>query len=231
MDGDDMHTGDDATPRHACAPVRDLSPTIATETAHQRIGASRRREQILTVAARHFEANPYNSVSTAAIAEDAGVGRPLIHYYFKTKRDLYLEVVRRIALVPPHVPAAVVQGIPADALEDRIRVSIDYWLTVASRHRSIWATTMNLDGQDRDIQEIIEHADGVAADRMLEALDLDSHPSRPRLHAMFLAYGGMVRAAGRQWMVRHTLSRAEVVELLTGSLLTLIRDIAPKFDD
>lgn len=195
-----------------------------------RIGAQRRREQILTVAARHFENSPYSSVSTGAIAEDAGVGRPLIHYYFKTKRELYLEVVRRFALVPPHVPAAIVQGIPPEALEDRIRLSIDYFLSVVLRHRSMWTSTISVDAQDRDIQAIIEQADDVAASRMLEALGLEQDPQRHRLHAMIVAFGGMARAAGRQWLVRKTLSRDETTELLTRSLLTIIRDVVPKFD-
>jgi hypothetical protein len=65
---------------------------------------------------------------------------------------------------------------------------------------------------------------------MLEALSLDDHPQRDRLHAMFLAFGGMARAAGRQWLVRSTLSRDEVAELLTQSLLSIICDVAPRFN-
>ena len=197
--------------------------------ARQRLDSERRREQILAVAARHFEERRYSDVSTGAIADDAGVGRPLIHYYFGTKRELYLEVVRRFALVPPHVPAAVVQGIAPDALEARIRASIDYWLSVTTRHKSMWTATISVDAQDDDIQRIIEQADDVAADRMLEALGLDDHPQRQRLHAMILAFGGMARSAGRQWLVRNTLDRSEVSELLTGCLLTIIRDVAPRF--
>ncbi|MBI3216240.1 MAG: TetR/AcrR family transcriptional regulator [Mycobacterium sp.] len=198
--------------------------------ARQRLDSEQRREQILAVAARHFEERRYSDVSTGAIADEAGVGRPLIHYYFGTKREMYLEVVRRFALVPPHVPAAVVQGIAPDALEDRIRASIDYWLSVTSRHKSMWTSTISVDAQDHDIQRIIEQADDVAADRMLEALGLEEHPQRTRLHAMILAFGGMARAAGRQWLVRDTLDRGEVTELLTMSLLTIIRDVAPRFE-
>ena len=205
--------------------VGDSAPT------RQRLDSERRREQILTVAARHFEQRRYSDVSTAAIADEAGIGRPLIHYYFGTKREMYLEVVRRFALVPPHVPAAVVQGIAAGALEDRIRASIDYWLSVTARHKLMWTSTISIDAQDDVIQHILEQADEVAADRMIEALSLDEHPQRERLHTMILAYGGMARAAGRQWLVRDTLDRGEVSELLTMCLLTIIRDVAPRLAD
>jgi AcrR family transcriptional regulator len=196
------------------------------------MGPAERREQILSVAARHFEERSYSEVSTNAIAEDAGVGRPLIHYYFGTKRELYLEVVRRFAMVPPDVPAAAVRGIAEGALEERIQASIDYWLSVTSRHRSMWTSTISIEAptRDREIERILEQADEVAADRMLEALGLAAHPHRKRLHAMFLAFGGLARAAGRQWLVRDTLTRDEVTVLLSQSLLTIIRDIAPQFD-
>jgi AcrR family transcriptional regulator len=182
------------------------------------------------VAARHFEDRPYSEVSTGAIADEAGVGRPLIHYYFGTKRELYLEVVRRIALVPPGVPAAVVDGIPEDALEDRIRASIDYWLSVTARHRSMWTSTISIDARDRDLQRVLEEADDVAAQRMLEALGLGEHPRRDSLHTLVLAFGGLARAASRQWLVRNTLTGPDVSLLLTQSLLTIIRDVAPQLD-
>jgi len=207
-------------------------PISGDAPVRQRMGPEERREQILAVAARHFEERSYTEVSTYAIAEDAGVGRPLIHYYFGTKRDLFLEVVRRFAMVPPDVPAAAVRGIREDALEERIHASIDYWLSVTSRHQSMWTSTISFDAptRDREIEEIIERADEIAADRMLEALGLTAHPQRKRLHAMFLAFGGLARAAGRQWLVRNALTREEVTVLLSHSLLTIIRDITPQFD-
>lgn len=212
-----MHSMDTATP--------------GPSPSRRRIGSERRREEILAIAARHFECRPYSEVSTTAIADESGVGRPLIHYYFGTKRELYLEVVRRLALVPPNVPAAVVEGIPPDAVEERVRVSIDYWLTVTARHKAMWTSTISIDAGDRDLQDILEQADHVAAERMLEALCLEHHPHRTRLHTLLLAFGGLTRAAGRQWLVHNTLSREEVFVLLTQTALAIIRDVLPQLED
>ncbi|WP_330254974.1 TetR/AcrR family transcriptional regulator [Nocardia sp. NBC_00565] len=200
-------------------------------TPQQRMGALERREQILAVAAKHFEKRPYSEVSTAEIAKDAGVARPLINHYFGTKRDLYLEVLRRLSHVPPYVPAAAVRGIPADALEDRIRASVDHWLNVTWKHRSIWTSTIGIDtpSRDREIERILQQADEIAADRMLEALGLAEHEDYKRLHAMVLVYGGLAKAAGRQWLVHQSLTREEVMALLSQTLLTIVRDVAPSF--
>jgi AcrR family transcriptional regulator len=189
-----------------------------------------RREQILAVAARHFEQRPYSGVSTGAIASEAGVGRPLINYYFGTKRELYLQVIRRFAMVPPDVPAAVVRGLEDDSLEARIRASLEYWLSLMSRHQSMWTSAISVEafGQDPEIALIFEHADEVAATRMLEALGLATHPKRDRLHTLVQAYGGLAKAACRQWLVHGALTRSEVSVLLTQTLLTILEDVVER---
>lgn len=196
----------------------------------QRIGQMERREQILSVAARHFEQRPYSAVSTAAIASEAGVGRPLINYYFGTKRELYLQVIQRFAIVPPDVPAAVVRGLEDDSLEARIRAALEYWLSLMSRHQSTWVSAITMEGfgQDHEIARILQHADEVAAARMLEALGLATHPRRDRLHTLVLAYGGLAKAACRQWLVHGALTRSEVTVLLTRTLLTIIEDVVER---
>ncbi|MGW6730915.1 TetR/AcrR family transcriptional regulator [Nocardia sp. NPDC055029] len=201
-------------------------------TQPQRMGALERREQILAVAAKHFEKRPFSEVSTLDIAKDAGVARPLINHYFGTKRDLYLEVLRRLSHVPAYVPAAAVRGIPEEALEERVRASIDHWLNVTWKHRSIWTSTIGIDipSRDREIERIMQQADEIAADRMLEALGLSEREDTKRLHAMMLAYGGLAKSAGRQWLIHHTLSREEVAAILSQTLLTIVRDVAPTFD-
>jgi AcrR family transcriptional regulator len=185
--------------------------------------ATERREQILTAAMRLFEQRSYNEVSTADIATAAGVARPLIHHYFGTKRELYLEVVRRLC----YVPAIAVKGISKGSLDERVDASIERWLTVAWRHRNMWLSTITMEGSDREVGQILRQADEIAADRMLEALGLTEANDLPRLRAMILAYGGLAKAASRQWLIDQSLTRAEVHTLLTRTLLTIVRDVAP----
>lgn len=200
----------------------------------QRMEPDQRREQILAVATRHFEQFSYGDVSTQAIAHDAGVGRPLIHHYFGTKRELYLEVVRRLAIVPPHVPEDAVRGIPEAALELRIEASIDYWLAVASRHQFVWTSTIisaEAPIRDPEIAQILDHAEAVAADRMLEALGLSRHRQRERLHIMLLSFGALAVRTLRQWLIQKSLTRDEVGTLLCLTLRTIICDVVPRFND
>lgn len=195
-------------------------------TRSPRMDATERREQILGAAMRLFEQSTYNEVSIADIAGAAEVARPLIHHYFGTKRDLYLEVVRRLSYVPP----IAVKGVSAGTLAERVDASITRWLTVAWRHRNMWVSTIAMQAPDREVAQILQQADDIAADRMIEALGL-SDTNLPKLRAMVLAYGALAKAASRQWLVDQTLTREEVHALLTGTLLTIVRDVAPQFTD
>jgi AcrR family transcriptional regulator len=53
-----------------------------------------RRERLLSAAAREFSAEGYEAASLAKIAEDAGVSKPALYYYFEDKADLYATVVK-----------------------------------------------------------------------------------------------------------------------------------------
>jgi len=51
---------------------------------------------ILQAAERVFASNGFKGAATADIAKEAGLPKANVHYYFKTKDDLYREVLRHI---------------------------------------------------------------------------------------------------------------------------------------
>ena len=54
-----------------------------------------KKEEILNAAEKEFILHGYAGARTVAIAKRAGVGHPLLHYHFKTKKDLFKFVVLR----------------------------------------------------------------------------------------------------------------------------------------
>lgn len=193
----------------------------------RRLDPKTRREQIIDCAARLFEEKAYSAVSTTEIAAAAGVGRPLVNHYFGNKRALYLEVVRRFVFIPE----IAVSQIPKDApVRARIEAAIDRWLDVAWRHRSMWlSTVMSADlGRDPEIEQILRDADDIAAERMLAAIGFDpSEASKPAVHAVVVAYGGLAKAASRQWLKEGTLDREQVRTLLVHSMQAIVEEVIP----
>lgn len=55
--------------------------------------AEQRREQILEVAARVFSDKGYRQASVSDIVEEAGIGRGTFYIYFKSKKDIFLELI------------------------------------------------------------------------------------------------------------------------------------------
>lgn len=198
---------------------------MATNTAdNKRMDGYERREQIITSAMRLFEKG-YSEVSIGDIADTAGIARPLIHHYFGTKRELYLEVVRRLSYIPAVVPTAI----KGKTLDERIDASIDRWLTVAKRHRNMWISTIAIDagGSADDVGKIMREADQVAVERMIDALGIKGDgPEEQKLRIHMLAYGALAKYASRLWLKEQLLARDEIHLLLTSTLRSVIVEVA-----
>ncbi|MFD6072575.1 MULTISPECIES: TetR/AcrR family transcriptional regulator [Amycolatopsis] len=196
------------------------------ENRRRRLEPAARRAEILTAARRLFGAGTYASVSTSDIAKAAGVARPLINHYFGGKRELYLEVVRQMMIVP----APVIENLPDTGAEERLAISVQHWIEVVERNEQAWLTAIGPEavGRDPEIERIMLEADEIAADRVLAAaLMSDVVEGREELRAMIRSYGGMLRAASREWLIRGTLGREELRVFLTDSILHLLRVTYP----
>nr|WP_271211721.1 TetR/AcrR family transcriptional regulator [Rhodococcus wratislaviensis]GLK37891.1 TetR family transcriptional regulator [Rhodococcus wratislaviensis] len=194
------------------------------ERRWQRLEPDARRRQILECAIRLYGERPYASVSTTELAKEARVARGLINHYFGGKRDLYLEVIRVMVTVPP--PDRV--SFPAGTLAEKADAFIAWFLDIVERHGKTWLVAVAGEGlaNDPDVQRILREADDLAAKRLIEALGSTLGPANPdTLHATIRAYGGLIKAASREWIERQTLTRDQVHQLLVSSLIGIVRDM------
>ncbi|MBK9741363.1 MAG: helix-turn-helix transcriptional regulator [Actinobacteria bacterium] len=98
----------------------------------RRLAPDERRAQILRAADEIFRSHPYDEVSLDSIAEAAGITRGLINHHFGTKRELYVEVVRRLMRIPELPVPAFVQGGHGPLAPDE---SVGRWLDAIERNR------------------------------------------------------------------------------------------------
>src|SRR5262249_47147954 len=115
--------------------------TGADATRGRRLEPDARREQLLECAIRLFGEQPYAEVSTSDIAREAGIARGLLNHYFGTKRDLYLEVVRRLTFVPPLENVAISGSLPA-----RIDIGVNWFLDAVAVHGSTFIAVTGAGG-------------------------------------------------------------------------------------
>src|SRR5258705_13647114 len=110
--------------------------TATTSPRWTRLDSDERRAQILAAARKQFSQRRYSAVSMKDIADEAGVARGLLHHYFGSKHDLYLEVTRDMLRLPT-IPGA--EGATDAQLWAR---SVDAWLGMIEANRDNWLAAM-----------------------------------------------------------------------------------------
>lgn len=200
--------------------------STATTPRWKRLEPDARREQILACALRLFGERPFAAVSTTDIAREAGVARALINHYFGTKKDLYLEVIRVMVVIPEWA----VERLPEGDLASRVDASVSYFLDVVSRHSTSWLAAVRAGGgRDPDVDRLLAEADEVAVDRLLVAVGLaDAAGHRAESRGMIRAYLGLAKATAREWLEHGVLTRGQVHLLLATTLITLVEKVFPQ---
>lgn len=193
----------------------------------RRLEPDARRQQIVDHAVRIFGERPYAEVSMTDVAERAGVARGLVNHYFGHKRDLYLEVVRRMVQLP-----RVEDSVPATgSLRVRVQRSVKWYLDTVGAHGKTFVAVTGGGGiaDDPEVDRILRRADDVAATKVLEVVGLSVEVGSDRQQrAVIRAYAGLVRATMREWAREATLSRDQAVLLLTRTLLCIVREVMPR---
>ncbi len=193
-----------------------------------RMDSAERRQQILRAATELFLQRPYSQVSISDIAEAAGVARGLLHHYFDSKRDLYLEVVRSVA----RVPLAVDDGAPAAEDDEPWGRGIDALLGFVADNRELWLNSVTVGGAegDEEVASIIDDSREVLAERTIDLLGLAGHDT-PELRALVRGYGGLVQEITLEWLERGRLTRAQAREVLVRTLPLLLQQVLPALRD
>ena len=190
----------------------------------RRLDPDARRAEILEAALRIYAERPYAEVSASELAREAGVARGLLNHYFGTKRGLYLEALGVLLTIPE----AAATDLPGRTRTERAGAAVDWFLDTVVARRGLWLSVgVGGAGGDPEVDAVVERADEIAAERVLVALVPEHDPaSDPAgdvvLRARVRAYFGLVRAASREWLVRGSLDRAGVRDLLVTTLVALL---------
>jgi AcrR family transcriptional regulator len=181
-----------------------------------RLTADDRRERMIEAALAIFSERPYEAVSTADLARAAGSTRTNLNYHFGSKRNLYLEALRRFSTFPlglSHDTADV-----ADNGVERVHKTFDRWLTFVEHHREPYKvlTHARRSVGDDEVVALLDQSLAAWEDRllMLTGQNVEDNVARARIRA----FQAMVGAATEDWLEAGTLSKAAVCDLLTRTL-------------
>jgi AcrR family transcriptional regulator len=193
--------------------------------------AEERRAQILRVAAQLFSERNYDAVSTAEVAKAAGVARGLVNHYFRTKRELYVEVVRSMLEVPDDLFPA-----PADADESErnavLSDAVDRWLRTVKANRGTWLACIGAQGFGRDpeLEAVLEDARRRIIDQLIALAWGPPLEATAEVRALMRGYEGFAQAITADWLTSGRLARREVHQLLVQGLIALVDEALPRIE-
>lgn len=201
-------------------------------TRRVRMDADARREQILRAAGRLFAKRPYSKVSVTDIADDVGIAKGLLHHYFGSKRDLYLEVVREVAsmpALPDHGSAKLDRAIPGDTALER---GVEGLLMLIDQSPDRWLNSVTVGGAETDdeVASILDESREVVAEETIAAIGLSADADDPVLLALVRSYGSFVQELTVEWLDRGRLTRDQVRDAMLVTLPILVDQVRPIID-
>jgi AcrR family transcriptional regulator len=128
--------------------------TDARRTAGRRPGGPDTRGEILTAARESFADKGFAATSIRGVAREAGVDAALVHHYFDSKDDLFIEAMA-IPIDPRQVAARILDG-PLEEIGRRIAtVFLGVWESPdgQTRMKAIFRSVMTSDDVARMMRE------------------------------------------------------------------------------
>ena len=182
-----------------------------------------RRRQLLDFAARRFAENGYHPTSVADIVGGLGVGKGVFYWYFDSKEQLFLEILResQTDLRRAQRDAIADEGDPVRRLELGVRASFTWWSTHPEIVNLVqFATTEEAfakavrRGQDVALGDAVTHIKEAIAEGRVR----DAEPE-----ALAHAILGITAHLARELVHRRGDDHAEVADLAVAIMLDGIR--------
>jgi AcrR family transcriptional regulator len=183
------------------------------EPAYTRMPVDERRRQLLDLGADLFARHSFDELSMAAFAREAGISKALLYHYFPSKRELFVATLQQAAEelrertepdpdLPPH---------------EALAASLDAFLAWIEENEVAYRKLLESAGGVPEVAALIDEVRDRTSARILDGLGIAGDPP-PRLRAAARAWLWFMDGAILDWLEHRDLSRAELRDLLLGSL-------------
>jgi AcrR family transcriptional regulator len=183
------------------------------EPAYTRMQVDERREQLLKLGAGLFASHSFGELSMARIAREAGISKALLYHYFPSKQDFFLATLQDAAEELARRTQPDPELSPAEALS----ASLDAFLGWIEENELAYRKLMESAGSVPEVGEWITQVRDDTSARILDGMGVGADPP-PKVRAATRAWLWFMDGAILDWLDHRDLERAEVRDLLLGSL-------------
>ena len=182
-----------------------VSPATTTRKT-----AEQRREEILAVALEEFGEHGLDGTSTDTIARKAGISQPYLFRLFGTKKELYLETVRRCLRETLELFQEAAEGLQGE--EALHAIGQAYRELLKDRIRLRGQMQAYSDCDDDDVREVVREGFG----RLVEYVERVSGGEPARIRDFF-AFGMLLNVFASMDLLDHPAPWAkEILESCLG---------------
>lgn len=184
-----------------------------------RLAPEARRQQLVDLGVHMLATRTLDELSVEDLAEQAGISRGLLFHYFKNKQDFHLAVARAAAddllartEPDPELPSMAQLAVSVLAFVDYVSEKRDAYVGLVRGAAS----------GDANMRTIFDDTRAEMARRVLDNLH---HLGLPNNSATELAVRGwvaFVEEATVQWSIAPTISRDQLLSMLTQALPALV---------
>lgn len=181
------------------------------------------RRSILDGAKASFAAKGYSGTTVADITQQSRVTRAGFYYYFRDKRELFLELGAETYRMTVRV-AGSLSEVPEAASEQDIRSWVDAWFDYLDDHGAYLVRSAEDAPTDADFRAAVNHLQRRTARLLGEEVGRRSSADLGDPVAMGLALMAMLE---RSWLLQqmpaYPARRAQMVDAATSVILALLR--------
>lgn len=179
-----------------------------------------RRQRLIEIGLELFSNQPYDEVAIDDIAEQAGISKGLLYYYFPTKHAFYVAIVREAAAQLLEVTD------PDETLAplERLRVGLLAYFTYAEQHMQAYLALLRGGvGIDAEVAAIVDEVRQTYAQRVLKGLPGSEKPT-PLLRLAVQGWVGFVEALSVDWLEQREIEKATLCELASEVFQALLQE-------
>jgi AcrR family transcriptional regulator len=181
-----------------------------------RLPAARRRQQLLDVALEVFGEHGFHPTSMNDVAEAAGVTKPVLYQHFRSKRDLYREVLTDVGahLLDEITKATTAATSPHEQVELGF---IAYFRFVAANEAAFRVLFGGGTRRDEEFAAQVAKVEGAIAEAIASLIHVEGLDATSRRQ---LAHGlvGLAEGTSRTWMAEGAEQDPEVLARLVADL-------------
>ncbi|MFT3714728.1 MAG: TetR/AcrR family transcriptional regulator [Gordonia sp. (in: high G+C Gram-positive bacteria)] len=185
----------------------------------RRMSPAERRQQLLDAGVRMARELPPEDVTMEAVAENVGVSRGLVFHYFESTQDFQLAILREQAaemLERTRPPEGIAD--PNEAALAAIGAYVDYVEENPAAYSSVLRGGLSTDPA---LREVTEATRGAVAQRVLSFAPTMGLEVTPVVRAATMGWIALTEDVMTRWIEEPTLTRDEILGLLTTSLLAV----------